>query len=52
MHETADRISPEANVIVFGLEEIEGSSEAREDHLFKEKIVDFFKRNSASGSLG
>ena len=30
-------------MIVFGLEEIEieGSSEAREDHLLKEKIVDF-----------
>ena len=52
VHETADRISREANVIVFGLEEIEGSSEAREDHLLREKIVDFSRETLQVGLSG
>ena len=52
VHETADRISREANVIVFGLEEIKGSSEAREDHLLKEKIVDFSRETLQVGLSG
>ena len=39
-------------MIVFGLEEIEDSSEAREDHLLKEKIVDFSRETLQVGLSG